>query len=205
VRIRTTLIAVIAGSALLPSTATAKEETEAFVVCGAEHCRELHGEVMRLASTLTLHAGRRPHRAAPFYDVFFIHRQPDGARTTPGGALRYIPSATAVRSHTASGDEVWFRVERRLALMLMQRIDGLRPRRASALEAPATEIGAATATAQRALAAQAVAAVAPAADATDEPPFELALIAAFGTIAAVAGLRQFRRQRRRSSIAARSG
>jgi hypothetical protein len=207
VTIRVTLmamVAVIVGSTMLASTADAKEKTDAFVVCGAERCRELHGEAVKLASTLTMHPGRRPNRAAPFYDVFFVFREPGSGRSTPPGALRYVPSASAVRSHKASGDAVWFRADRRLALTLMRSIDGLVPRPANALDAPALEIGAATITAQQALGAQAVAPVTVPARGSHRPPLELVLIAAFGALAAVAGLRQFRRQRRRSSIAARS-
>jgi hypothetical protein len=197
VTIRMTVIAVIAvtaaiaGSAMLASAADAKEEIDAFVVCGAERCRELRGDVARLSSTLTMHPGRRPSRAAPFYDVYFIFREPGGGRSTPGGALRYVPSAPAVRSHGATG-EVWFRADRRLARALRPRIDGLAPRPASALDAPAFEIGVATATAQEALGAQAGAAVAPPAGSGDGPPVELVLVAALGIVAAVVGVRRLR-------------
>ena len=44
------LIAAIAGWAMLASTAAAKEEAEALVVCGAARCREMSGGVAKLVA-----------------------------------------------------------------------------------------------------------------------------------------------------------
>lgn len=197
--VRTALIASVAAWLLLGGTAEAKQQAEALVVCGAERCREFGGDAVNTASTITMHGGRAPRVAAPFYDVFFVFREPGGRRFTPGGALRYVPDARAVRSHYASGKAIWFRADRALALTLRRAVDGLAPRPPRALNGPAWQVSRATSDRQETLGVGSPAPVGPGVSRGSDPAFDLRLVAALCslTLVMIAGLAQRRRRRRR--------